>query len=152
MSERPADTFPKGVLYAALALIVVAMGLAGLGRLMGEGGAAIPEDAIVESVDLRFEDRTIGGVNVIDAEDGAVVATLEPGEGGFIRGALRALVRERRSLELGRAQPFRLARSAGGELSLEDLATGERIYIPAFGPSQVEAFGELLAQALERRQ
>jgi hypothetical protein len=49
---------------------------------------------------------------------------VEPGTQGFLRGALRALVRERRQHGLGDEQPFRLLAHPDGRLTLEDPATG----------------------------
>jgi putative photosynthetic complex assembly protein len=105
------------------------------------------------SADLRFEDRSDGGVAVRRAEDGEVAAVLAPGTEGFIRAVLRGLVRERKRGDLGPEKPFRLSAWPGGGLTIEDLATGRTLDLRAFGHTQAEAFGGLLAAAAkeERR-
>lgn len=105
-------------------------------------------DATIESRTLRFEDRANGDVAVYELIEGApdrLVHVLETGDGGFIRGVLRALARARRTEGIGREQPFHLSLQANGTLLLEDPATSERIFLQAFGPTNVESFRALLA-------
>lgn len=102
-------------------------------------------------LDLRFEDRSDGGVAVRRAEDGAVVAVLAPGTEGFMRATLRGLVRDRKRGDLGPDEPFRLSAWTDGALSLEDLATGRTLDLRAFGPTQVEAFARLLPAPREEK-
>ena len=87
------------------------------------------------------------------AEDGEVAAVLAPGTEGFIRAALRGLARDRRREDLGPGKPFRLSAWPGGGLTIEDMATGRTLDLRAFGHTQAEAFGRLLAAATgeERR-
>ena len=66
------------------------------------------------------------------------------GEQGFLRGALRALARERRMREVGALPPFELAARADGRLTLADTATGARIDLESFGPDQCRVFARLL--------
>jgi putative photosynthetic complex assembly protein len=61
-----------------------------------------------------------------------------------LRGALRALTRERALAKIGRQQPFRLVRYADGRLVLHDPATKQQVTITSFGPTQIEAFDRLL--------
>lgn len=146
------DSFPRGILIAAAVLIGMSMLLAAAGRLGGlKTDDEAPATDAVATLDLRFEDRAAGGVSVVDDGEDRVVATIEPGEGGFIRGVLRALVRERRSMRLGPEAPFRLTRWSDGRLSIEDIATGERVHVEAFGPTQVAAFARLMTLAEDER-
>ena len=66
------------------------------------------------------------------------------GEGGFLRGALRVMARERRMRGLGGEAPFELVGRADGRLTLLDPATGQRIDLEAFGPTNAGAFAALL--------
>ncbi|MEJ2530721.1 MAG: photosynthetic complex assembly protein PuhC [Halioglobus sp.] len=117
-------------------------------RLAGYRPAAPAGGAVVASADLRFEDAAAGVVRIYDWHSGRVLADLEPGDGSFIRGVLRSLVRERRSHELGTVAPFHIARHADGQLTLEDTATGRRIELQAFGPTNAGAFAALLDASL----
>ncbi len=146
MSGTPAShPFPRLPLLGAAVLIAAAVLLAALGRLGGLGAAPAALPQIVESRALHFEDRADGAVTIRDAQSGEIVEEVAPGSGGFLRGVLRSLVRERRALGIGRQTPFELARSAGGQLALTDPATGRSIVLDAFGPSNVGAFERLLA-------
>ena len=136
------DSMPRGPLWAIGAvLLAVLVGVAGV-RLSGESIRA-PDAAAVATRSLRFEDRSDGSVAVLDARSGAQVDTIH-GEAGFLRGALRAMARERRKQGLGSAPPFELIARADGRLTLVDPATGERVDLESFGPTNAGAFARLL--------
>ncbi|WP_439595533.1 photosynthetic complex assembly protein PuhC [Falsiroseomonas sp.] len=94
--------------------------------------------------DLFFSDRADGGVVITEARSGQQVAVLQPGEGGFVRGTLRSLVRERKREEIGSAIPFRLTAWHTGQVTLEDQATGRRLDLTGFGQTNAEAFVRFL--------
>jgi putative photosynthetic complex assembly protein len=102
-----------------------------------------PDAASVATRALRFEDRPNGDIAVIDATERRVIDTVH-GEAGFLRGALRALARERHKRDLGSEQPFELIARADGRLTLEDPATGERLDLESFGPTNEAVFARLL--------
>ncbi|MCS6855852.1 MAG: photosynthetic complex assembly protein PuhC [Elioraea sp.] len=105
-----------------------------------------PRGARIATRDLRFEDRPEGAVAIVDARNGAVVALIPPGEGGFVRATLRGLARERRMNEAGGAEvPFRVSVWEDGRLTLEDTATGRLVDLGAFGQTQVQTFARLVA-------
>ena len=66
------------------------------------------------------------------------------GENGFFRGALRGLARERRRAGLGSEQPFQLIGRADGRLTLTDPATGQRIDLESFGPTNAAVFARFM--------
>ncbi len=137
-----ADTMPRGPLLAIGALLlVVLVGVAGV-RLSGVD-IREPDAAAVATRSLRFEDRPDGSVAVLDATSGRQVHAIQ-GEAGFLRGALRAMARERRKQGLGSAPPFELIARADGRLTLVDPATGERVDLESFGPTNAGAFAQLL--------
>ena len=82
----------------------------------------------------------------VDARPREPVAEIH-GEQGFLRGALRALARERRVRGLGSEQPFQLIARTDGRLTLADPATGQRIDLESFGPVNAGAFAVLLGPA-----
>jgi putative photosynthetic complex assembly protein len=145
MSDPPRDEpFPRKVLYAVAALIGFSLFAVAAARISGLPTRQVDTSPVVQMLDLRFDDRRDGAVVVHDARDGSLVAELPPATNGFIRGVLRSLVRERRSMDQGEAPPFRLARHHDGRLTLEDLATGRLIELKAFGPTNEGAFATLL--------
>lgn len=137
---------PRGALIGAAAVIMVALVSAATAQLTGFTASPEPESKPVESVALRFEDRPDGGIAVLAAKDDSVMEVLPPESNGFIRGALRGLVRQRKLQDMGSAAPFKLTRWADGRLSLTDMATNERIYLDAFGKTNRNAFAELLVK------
>lgn len=92
---------------------------------------------------LRFVDQDDGSIQVIDATTGADVHNFE-GEQGFVRGTLRALVRDRRLQGLGADQPFELIAHDAGRLSLRDPATGSTIALESFGSKNIGVFARLM--------
>jgi putative photosynthetic complex assembly protein len=93
---------------------------------------------------LHFRDRADGYVVITDAGSGAQVAAIGREGGGFIRGVMRGLARERRMHGVDAAPPFRLSAWPNGALSLADTATGRVIELGSFGPDNRAAFARLL--------
>jgi putative photosynthetic complex assembly protein len=141
MTHQP-DHIPRGLLLAAAALVLISLLAVTAVRLSGVS-IHTPDATAVATRSLRFEDRADGSVAVIDARSGREVERVQ-GEAGFIRGALRALARERRKRDLGAEAPFDLIGRADGRLTLTDPATGERIDLESFGPTNAAAFARLL--------
>ena len=147
-SGAPApDSFPRWFLLGAAALVLVSLASVGLVRLTGNGPdqRRAAEPSTVERP-LRFEDRPDGSIAVVDGRTGALVASVQ-GEQGFLRGALRALSRERRARGLGPEQPFQLIARPDGRLTLVDPVTDQRIDLESFGPINAGKFASLLEPA-----
>jgi putative photosynthetic complex assembly protein len=136
--------FPRGALIASAALLGLVLLAAASGRISGVGVVNTPEPVVTESRELLFFDRSDGAVVVMDGSNDRLVAILESGTNGFIRGVLRGLARERKSMAIGPQSPFELLRSSSGELFLNDPQTGRRISLNAFGPTNAGDFARLL--------
>lgn len=91
---------------------------------------------------LHFEDRPNGDIAVLASPGRQEVARLQ-GEQGFARGALRMLAHARLRQGLGPQAPFLLTGHANGRLTLSDPATGERIALESFGPTNAGVFARL---------
>jgi len=142
---------PRGALTAAGILIALTLATVAAFRVSGvDPIAQVPEaEADVDSRQLRFEDRPNGAVAVYETGTGdaeRLVHVIEPGAGGFIRGVLRSLARARRASGISHEHPFELIEQPDGRLLLEDPTTGQRIYLQAFGPTNVESFRTLMAR------
>ena len=147
-SGAPApDSFPRWFLLGAAALVLFSLASVGLVRLTGNGPdqRRAVEPSTVERP-LRLEDRPDGSLAVVDGRTGALVASVQ-GEQGFLRGALRALSRERRARGLGPEQPFQLIARPDGRLTLIDPVTDQRIDLESFGPTNAGKFASLLEPA-----
>jgi putative photosynthetic complex assembly protein len=71
---------------------------------------------------------------------GAGDLTLAPDRGRFRARLARALSRMRLVAGTPQDQAYRLIRWENGSVSLSDTATGERIYLNAFGPDNAAAY------------
>ena len=81
---------------------------------------------------------------MIDAKLREQIALVAPASNGFLRGAVRGLVRERKLQSLGTEVPFTLAALADGRLVLHDAATGHEIDLASFGSTNAAVFSKLL--------
>lgn len=137
--------FPRGALIGAALLIGFSLLAVSLGRIAGLGRSTEAPPTALYSRQLRFEDRPDGAILVYNGQGERVIDVVEPGTGGFVRGVLRALARERRTTgEAETGEPFLLSRRADGRVTLEDPATGRFIDLKAFGPTNEAAFTRLL--------
>ncbi len=143
LASEPSAPAPAGSRMGAVLLLAVLLTLGGLGVLRLQGQGPEPDAApVLWQRQLHFLDRPGGDIGVVDAASGREVARFE-GEQGFVRGALRTLVRERKSRRIGPEQPFELTGHPGGRLSLRDPATGTRISLESFGPANAGLFAQL---------
>ena len=102
----------------------------------------------VTSADLLVVDGPRGRIDVLEARTQATLAVYESGEGSFLRGILRSLVRERRVRHLDPGGAFTLALLDNGSLVISDPETGYWMALEAFGIDNRRLFAELLEQAL----
>ncbi len=135
--------FPQLPLLAAAALVVLSIGAAGFVRLTGVGASHVPDAPATLVRELRFADRPDGSIDVFDDQSGALVEVVT-GANGFLRGTLRGLARDRKRTGLGPDLAFRLVGHVDGRLTLEDPATGRRVDLESFGPSNVAVFASLM--------
>ncbi|HVY33942.1 MAG TPA: photosynthetic complex assembly protein PuhC [Caulobacteraceae bacterium] len=148
MSALDTEQFPRGALIAAGAMVFFSLAATTIVRLERLNAPPAPPSraapAPARAIDVRFTDEPNGSVAVRDSRTDQVVFSLEPGTNGFVRSVMRGLVLDRKRRGLGRAQPFRIAQWADGRLTLEDTATGRLIDLDAFGPTNRDAFGQML--------
>jgi len=140
-ATRP-DTFPRWVLLGAGAVVAFSLIAVGLVRITGNGPDQKPAPGVAERP-LRFVDRPDGSIAVIDGRTGQQITSVQ-GEQGFVRGALRALSRERKARGIGSELPFQLIARADGGLTLFDPVTNQRVDLESFGPANAGAFASLL--------
>lgn len=137
---------PRLPLAALAVLVLVTLIGVAVVRWLGLGGGSEPTAPVLQARSLQFEDLADGGIAVRDAASGAVLHTVAPGTNGFLRSAVRGLVRERKRQQLGPELPFLLLAYADGRLTLQDPGTGRRIDLEAFGPVNAGTFVALLPQ------
>lgn len=139
--------FPRGVLIGAAALIGFVIAAVALVRVTGVGVTEIPPAPVQVSTSLRFVERD-DGKTLVYADGGTeAVAELETNMDGFVLGVLRAMARERRGHQVEMTEPFELSLLEDGRLTLRDPTTGREIDVGAFGPTNAQAFANLLMSA-----
>jgi putative photosynthetic complex assembly protein len=138
--------FPRAPLIAAATAITLALLAAFVGRMTGIANSA-DQTAPLAQMDLRFEDRADGGVNVLDSHDNHVVTVVPPGTNGFLRATVRGLASERKRENVSRDIPFTLTVYTDQRLMLFDPGTGRHIDLEAFGPTNEAAFSQLFTDA-----
>lgn len=123
---------------------LVAVGTAAHVAAFGPAAERRPALAPVAERTITVHDVAGGRVEVRDAGDETVLAGYGPGEGAFLRQAMRALVATRERKRLALREPFNVVRAADGKLFVTDPTTGQRINITAFGGVARATFAPLL--------
>lgn len=124
------------------ALLVATLSVVAWERHASGGQIAQETSPVAWQQTLRFEDRANGDIAVLAADSAKEVARFQ-GEQGFLRGSLRALARERMRRNLGPEAPFELIGHVDGRVTLSDTATGQRINLESFGPTNSAVFSQL---------
>ncbi len=118
--------------------------LAGVTWQMKVVGAAAPQphEAVQWERMLAFVGQANGDIAVVDVGTKQEVARFQ-GEQGFLRGSLRALNRERKRSGMSPDMPFKLTGHVDGRVTLLDTATGQRLNLESFGPTNSAVFSQL---------
>lgn len=138
--------FPKLPLIMGFSLVGFAFLVTLLGVTTGIGTDKTDFGRPAAIRDVVFSGSLATALSVIDAGSGEVIATFGEGEGGFVRGSMRALKRIRFVSGAGTDfnAPYRIIRWENGAVSLSDTSTGERMVLNAFGPDNAAAFAQLI--------
>jgi len=146
MAHHHEQKVPKSILWAALGMMLLALGVSAYARKDVAAATEAPA-SVVASAELRFEDRPNGAIGVLDGTTGREVAVVPPASNGFVRGVLRGMFRTRKLESMDHETPFRLTQYSDGRLNLEDRASGRIVDLSSFGPDNHGAFAQLLDAA-----
>lgn len=139
--------FPRLPLFSAIAFVMFSIAAVTFGLKTEIGTLRNPTKAPESIRDLSFAELDGDRIAVRDARSGVQLALIGPNEDGFIRGFLRGFGRERKMREVAPDHAYRLILWDDGSLTLSDTATGQRVLLNAFGPTNAGA----LARFLEKR-
>lgn len=136
---------PKGALILAGAFALCVIAMAAVARVYKQGtlGQQITATAVASRA-LVFTDHPDGSIGVYDQANKQQLEALPGGGGGFVRGAMRALARQRRLAHVGPDVPFYLIKWSDGRLTLDDSTTGSHLELHAYGSANLASFEELL--------
>lgn len=139
--QRP---FPRGPLIAVATLLGFVILMISIARLTGAKMELAPLTPEVQAREIQFLDLTDGSLDVRDVNTGVLIQTVQPGEGGFIRGILRSMARQRAGYKANITEPFHLARRESGDMTLRDPVTGIQLELRAYGASNAASFAQLM--------
>lgn len=135
---------PRGALLIAGTLALSVIALAAAAQRFGTGTLGERTNAqVVASRALVFTDRADGSIGIFDAAHQEELQAIS-GAGGFVRGAIRALARQRRLAHVGAEVPFHLIKWSDGRLTLDDSSTHNHLELDAYGSVNRDAFDALL--------
>ncbi len=150
-AAAPVAVFPRLALVAAAIVIALTLGGVGIARWSGFDGRQQDAQTVAQRA-LFFKDQPGGSIAIVDAHSGATLDTVH-GEQGFLRGTLRAVVRERKLRGLvspNDDRPLQLISRADGRLTLLDPATGSRLDLESFGSTNAAVFARWLPQGVKQ--
>ncbi|MHA7901250.1 MAG: photosynthetic complex assembly protein PuhC [Henriciella sp.] len=134
---------PKPLLFGLGLLVTSVTGFVGISSLTGIGVADLSNEIAQERIQVRFLDEANGGVGAYDPQTEEAIHVFGPGEGGFVRTALRSLSMDRQQKGVGPTPPFELQLSATNNVVLFDPTTGKSITLTAFGDANQNDFAQL---------
>lgn len=138
------DTGSRILIGSLAVLAMFALTATLVARLTGFSISSVPDSPVVDVRELGFRDLPNGVVEVFEWQSQETISMIPSGDGSFLRGVVRSLVRQRRGLDAGIASVFVLTRYADGRLVLSDPATNENIDLIAFGPANIAVFDKLM--------
>ena len=134
-------------IFLLFAAVVLSWALISVNSQGHQGPPKKPDVSIVARASLTVIDGEGGAVVIKHLESMEPLATYAAGEGSFVRGVMRTLVRERVSRSIESEPQFVLELTAAGGLILLDELTGYWIAIEAFGPDNYREFRALFDRA-----
>jgi putative photosynthetic complex assembly protein len=146
MKERgkPPRISPR-ILALIGAVVITSTGMAAFSSMTGNKAQLAGLGDVTEARDLRI-DTASGNLKFIDGDTGQLVATLPTLNEGFVQVTMRNLDRLRSTAGRPVDAPYRLQRHAGGQVVLLDPETGTTVSLNAFGPTNAQAFAQLLQE------
>ncbi|MDG2459903.1 MAG: photosynthetic complex assembly protein PuhC [Luminiphilus sp.] len=145
------QTTSRGIVGHPMVWVVLAMALLWAWGLSRQDGSYVPPvqqaSPSISSTNLLFIDGPKGRIDVLEAETHSPLAAYDSGEGSFLRGILRSLVRERRVRDIDSGGKFNLAMLENGSLVISDPETGYWMALEAFGLDNRRIFAEILQRA-----
>ncbi|MCU0832301.1 MAG: putative photosynthetic complex assembly protein PuhC [Rhizobiaceae bacterium] len=129
----------------------LALALAVLAQTTGIGAEKVVRGQPVQSRLVTIMAEPDGALVMRDAASGATLARHAPGEGGFMRGLIRALSLRRDAQHVAPATPYELRRWDSSRITLNDPATGHQLPLDTFTPAVTRMFAPLVGSAVQQQ-
>jgi putative photosynthetic complex assembly protein len=130
---------------AMLALVLTVLALVTWATLTHRPLQSTPPAGEIVAQRQILLDGDMSGAATIRELDGALIADLNPEQGGFISGVWRVILRERTKHRVSPDGPVTLIRRDNGRVSIFDPSTGWSADLMGFGVDNARAFARLLA-------
>lgn len=141
---KPPRISPR-ILALIAAVVITSTAMAAFSSMTGNKAQLAGLGDVTQVRDLRVDGST-GNLQFFDQRTGELVATLPTLTEGFVQVTMRNLGRLRSTAGRSIDAPYRLQRHAGGHVVLLDPQTGTTISLNAFGPTNAQAFAQLLQE------
>ena len=143
---------PRFPAYLVGAFLAFTLTLIVVSNYTGVGTLKVGMGQPMEMRDLAFTRDVEGSLVVRDAANGRMLDVIREGTPSFVPGAIRGLAYDRRARRADQAAAYRLIHWDSGQLTLTDLATGQKVLLNAFGRDNMLAFGRYLPAPPDRQQ
>ena len=150
--REPRKLGPRFPAYIVGAFLVFTLALIVVSNYTGVGTLKVGMGQPMEMRDLAVTRDGDGGLVVRDAANGRLLDVIAEGTPSFVPGAIRGLAYDRRARRADQSAAYRLIHWDSGQLTLTDLATGQKVLLNAFGRDNMLAFGRYLPTPPDRAQ
>ncbi len=136
-------SIPRWFVIGTAALMLTTVLGAGLARFSGVGISRVADSAVIGTVELWVDEQRDGSALVRHVATGKTLDVLPADGGGFVRGLVRGMFRQRLLSEQARTLPFQISQREGPKYFLFDPATGTRMELDGFGPTNTQTVARL---------
>lgn len=140
-------SFPRWFVIGTAVLMLTAIFGAGLARFLGVGLSRVADSPVTGTVEIWIDEQRDGTALVRHAATGKTLEILPADGGGFVRGLVRGMFRQRLLGQQARTLPFQLSQREGPKYFLFDPATGTRMELDGFGPTNTQSIARLYEAA-----
>ncbi len=146
-APRQGDDFPRLALIIIGGAMALSIVFAATARFTGFGVHRVEQGTVIGTQRIVFAEQADGTATITHAPDGRLLERLPADGSGFLRGVLRAELRQRRLASQDLSAPFALNRRADGRHYLVDPLSGRRMELDGFGPTNTLAVARLFDAA-----
>ena len=144
--QKNLEMVPRVLVRAVCGLLLAVLVMVAYASITDHPPVAVaPAGDVVISKSMVIKAQNSGAVRVFDT-DGALIADLSVGQGGFISSIARTIKRQRILSKVSLVGPVTLTSDTLGRLKITDPSSGWSADLMSFGADNSGAFAMLLAE------
>ncbi|MEM8980288.1 MAG: photosynthetic complex assembly protein PuhC [Pseudomonadota bacterium] len=143
LNERDKEMIPTVLVRAMFGLALLSLVLVTFSVLTDRPHSAVPPITDVAKERSFILEANDEGYAFVKGTDGALIAELDPDQGGFIAGVVRGVSRKRIVAQAEQDAPVRLVQFTNGRIMLFDDASNFQLDLNGFGAKHHAAFAKL---------